>query len=356
MTSWCRRPTEHPGNRGAIVGENSSPGPAAPAAHDHWRATLSLSRRKLMLAALATAMSPLVRSHPAKPGGEQRARPSAQPLAAAGQIMVKGVPVHYEVRGAGKPMIMIHGFVVDSRSLMGCMEPLFAHRSGWRRIYFDMPGMGRTPATETIASSDEMLELILGFIDAVIPGQRFDLVGQSYGGYLARGVLARKAGQIDGMALICPVAIAERAKRDLPARTVVAKDDKWLATLSRSDAEAFTPNFVVQTEPVWKRFRDELLPGIRLANQAALDKIAQRYALSFDVDVLPAPFAKPVLILTGHQDSDVGYRDQWKLLQDYPRGTFAVLDGAGHGLAIEQAGLFEKMAGEWLDRLAQEPA
>jgi len=86
-------------------------------------------------------------------------------------------------------------------------------------------------------------------------------------------------------------------------------------TLSLGDPALVAGNIA---EPVWKRFRDELLPGIRLANQAALDKIAQRYALSFDVDVLPAPFAKPVLILTGHQDSDVGYRDQWKLLQDYP--------------------------------------
>nr|WP_250901684.1 MULTISPECIES: alpha/beta hydrolase [unclassified Dyella] len=312
-----------------------------------------MSRRKLMLAALAASLSPLVRSQPGEAG---RGSPPPKPLARQGQVTVKGVPVHYEVRGEGRPIIMIHGFVVDSHSLMGAMEPVFAHRSGahrsgWRRIYFDMPGMGRTPASDTVTSSDEMLELILAFIDAVIPGERFALVGQSYGGYLARGVLARKADSIDGMALIVPVAVAERAKRDLPPRTVVSKDDKWLATLSRTDAEAFTPNFVVQTEPVWKRFREELLPGIREANQPALEKISQHYGLSFDVDDLKTPFTKPVLIVTGHQDSDVGYRDQWKLLQNYPRGSFAVLDGAGHGLAIEQAGLFEAMAAQWLDRL-----
>jgi hypothetical protein len=39
-----------------------------------------------------------------------------------------------------------------------------------------------------------------------MPGQRFTVVGQSYGGYLARGVLARWVTSIDGMALICPVA------------------------------------------------------------------------------------------------------------------------------------------------------
>jgi pimeloyl-ACP methyl ester carboxylesterase len=309
------------------------------------------NRRTLMLAALAAAMPSLSRSNPARSPQDKGNRSDSNHTAGERQVTVKGVPVHYEIRGSGRPMIMIHGFVVDSRSLMGAMEPVFAHKAGWRRIYFDMPGMGKTPGSDAIASSDDMLDLVLGFIDAVIPGERFALVGQSYGGYLARGVLARKANTIDGMSLICPVAIAERSKRDLPQRTVVTKDDAWLASLSRTDADAFTPNFVVQTESTWRRFRDELLPAIRGADQPFLEKISQRYALSFDVDNFHTPFTNPVLMLTGRQDSDVGYRDQWKLLQNYPRATFAVLDGAGHGLAIEQAGLFGKLTEEWLDRL-----
>jgi pimeloyl-ACP methyl ester carboxylesterase len=304
-----------------------------------------------MLAALAAATPALGRSTPPQPRRNTPGRPSSSHTEEERQVTVNGVPIHCVIRGSGRPMIMIHGFVVDSRSLMGCMEPVFAQEAGWRRIYFDLPGMGKTPAAEAIANSDDVLDLVLKFIDAVIPGERFALVGQSYGGYLARGVLARKADVVDGMCLICPVAVAERSKRDLPQRTTVTKDDAWLASLSPTDADAFTPNFVVQNESTWKRFRDELLPGIRIADQPFLEKIAQHYALSFDVDDLPAPFTRPVLIVTGHQDSDVGYRDQWKLLQNYPRGTFAVLDGAGHALAIEQARLFEKMATEWLDRL-----
>jgi pimeloyl-ACP methyl ester carboxylesterase len=251
---------------------------------------------------------------------------------------------------------MIHGFTLDRTSLIGCMEPAFAGRTGWRRIYFDLPGMGRTPGSDAIAGSDDMLEVVLSFIDAVIPGQRFSVVGQSYGGYLARGVLARRATSIDGMALICPVAIAERAKRDLPQRTVVAKDETLLASLSRADADAFTPNFVVENPSTWQRFRDELLPAIRGGDQPFLEKIARHYALSFDVDALSQPFPGPVLVLTGRQDSDVGYRDQWKMLDNYPRGTFAVLDRAGHGLAIEQRGVLAKLTEEWLDRVAEASA
>jgi pimeloyl-ACP methyl ester carboxylesterase len=132
---------------------------------------------------------------------------------------------------------------------------------------------------------------------------------------------------------------------------VLKKDDALLATLSPADADAFTPNFVVQTASTWRRFRDDLLPAIGMANQAALQRLQQHYALSFNVDDVSKAFARPVLLLTGHQDSDVGYRDQWKLLQNYPRASFAVLDGAGHALFIEQAGLLEKLTDEWLERV-----
>ena len=31
-------------------------------------------------------------------------------------------------------------------------------------------------------------------------------------------------------------------------------------------------------------------------------------------------------MLLGRQDSSVGYKDAWSILDNYPRGTFAVLD------------------------------
>lgn len=311
------------------------------------------TRRRAIAAALAATIGVPGRSGAAGVRAGERGAEGSDEAAEERQVVVKGVPVHYESRGSGRPVVMIHGFTLDRRSLIGCMEPVFSGRAGWRRIYFDLPGMGRTPGSEAIASSDDMLDVVLGFIDAVIPGQRFSLVGQSYGGYLARGVLARRAASVDGMALICPVVVAERGKRELPQRSVVVKDEAFLASLGGADADAFTSNFVVQNRLTWQRFQEELLPGIRRADQAFLEGIAHRYALSFDPDALSRPFARPVLVLTGRQDSDVGFRDQWRMLESYPRVTFAMLDRAGHGLLIEQPGLLTCIAREWLDRVVE---
>ena len=74
---------------------------------------------------------------------------------------------------------------------------------------------------------------------------------------------------------------------------------------------------------------------------------------SFDLEALTKPFEKPTLILTGRQDTHVGYRDGWSILEKYPRATFAVLDRAGHALRVEQVNLFEALVHEWLDRVEE---
>ena len=70
-------------------------------------------------------------------------------------------------------------------------------------------------------------------------------------------------------------------------------------------------------------------------------------------DELPMPFDKPALFLLGRQDADVGYKDAWKLLDNFPRATFAVLDRAGHFVSMEQERLFGHLVTEWLDRVEE---
>jgi pimeloyl-ACP methyl ester carboxylesterase len=269
------------------------------------------------------------------------------------KCIIRDIPIYYETYGSGFPLISIHGYTPDHRLMKGCMEPLFARRSGWQRVYFDLPGMGQTPGSEQIKSTDDMLAVVVDFIDALLPGRPFLLAGESYGGYLTRGVLQREFAQVAGMALICPTIYGEQSQRDLPPRTVLVENAALLASLAPADAEAFSEIAVVQDEDNWERFRAEILPGIRMADDKFLHRLQQQYSYSFDVDVLPRPFSQPVVMFLGRQDHGVGYRDAWRILENYPRATFAVLDRAGHNAHIEQSQLFEAVIGEWLDRVQE---
>ncbi|KUO70583.1 MAG: 2-hydroxy-6-oxo-6-phenylhexa-2,4-dienoate hydrolase [Clostridia bacterium BRH_c25] len=262
--------------------------------------------------------------------------------------------IYYEEYGEGKPVIMLHGYYPDHRLMSGCMEPVFLKREGYRRIYIDLPGMGKTKGEAWIDSSDKMLKVVLGFIDKVIPNERFLIAGESYGGYLARGVMHHMSERVDGLFLLCPSIIEDHSKRDTPPHTAIVIDNELLSTLCKEDAEEFESMAVVQSEEIWERYNKEVYSGVRIANAPFLEKIRnESFSFSFDVDRLKDKYEKPVLFLLGRQDSSVGYKDAWNILDSFPRGTFAVLDRAGHNLQLEQVEVFNTLVDEWIDRVEE---
>jgi pimeloyl-ACP methyl ester carboxylesterase len=271
------------------------------------------------------------------------------------QIEINGLPVYYEIHGTGRPLVCIHGFSPDHHLMTGCMEPVFEQRDGWQRLYLDLPGMGKTPGPDWITCTDDMLDLVLAFIDRMIPGQSFTVAGESYGGYLAQGIVHHRPELVDGMLLICPLSEADQSKRHNPPKTVLVQDHAFLATLTDQQREGFQVVSVVQTPYTWERTDREVNVGLDVFDEAFLNMLSapENYGFTFSVNPLPAPFNKPTLMLLGRQDHMVGYQDTWAILENYPRASLAVLDRAGHNLQIEQPALFNALVNEWLDRVEE---
>ena len=268
------------------------------------------------------------------------------------EVIVKSIPLYYEEFGTGIPVVMLHGWPSDHRHMVATMEPLFQHRNGWRRIYPDLPGMGKTPSASWIAHQDHMLDIVMAFLQKVAPDQRYVVVGSSYGGYLARGLVHEQGAKMDGVFLMVPAVETDETKQHLPPQQVLVQDPLFLTALRPEDGE-FSKMVVVQSAERLRFFRTFIQPAFAIADHAFLERLAKYYSFSFPVDQLTTPFPAPSLILTGRQDSNCGYREAWTLLDNYPRGTFAVLDRAGHGLAVEQKGLFQALAQEWLERVEE---
>ena len=113
---------------------------------------------------------------------------------------------------------------------------------------------------------------------------------------------------------------------------------------------------VVQSRKVVDYIRANFQSASETGDQAFQAKIREHpenYAFSFDVDALPSHFLLQHSSSQGEQDSWVGYRDAWEILDNYPRGTFVVLDRSGHFLGVEQEDLFHTLVGEWLDRVEE---
>jgi pimeloyl-ACP methyl ester carboxylesterase len=100
-------------------------------------------------------------------------------------VRVGQVAVHYVEHGTGRPVLVFHGAGVDHREAEACFERVVDGVAGLRRIYPDLPGMGRTIAPETLRSADDVLDTLLNFADEVTGGTAHLLIGHSAGAYYA---------------------------------------------------------------------------------------------------------------------------------------------------------------------------
>lgn len=252
------------------------------------------------------------------------------------ETLVRDVSVHFVEHGAGRPVLVLHGAAVDHREVEACFEPAFGGVDGHRRIYPDLPGMGRTAATGALAGAEDVLDVLLDFADQVTDGAPYLLVGHSAGGYYAQAMAARRPERVAGLALVCPLL---PGLRDVPEHRVVA-------TSGEIGDDVFRGYFVVHTPEMLERYERFVRPAAALADQAALDRIGERW------DLAPgSTYDGPVLLVAGRLDSTVGYAAAVDLVDEYPRASLAVVDDAGHALPHEQPDLLRALVADWLTRV-----
>ena len=124
--------------------------------------------------------------------------------------------------GCGRSVVILHGGGLDHRHMVDALEPVFASAQGWRRLYVDLPGHGRSPADDGISSQDDVLASLITHCDALLPGEQFAVIGESRGSYLAQGLAFRCPDRLLGMMLVCAGGMSPDSRSHLPEhRTLV---------------------------------------------------------------------------------------------------------------------------------------
>jgi pimeloyl-ACP methyl ester carboxylesterase len=258
--------------------------------------------------------------------------------------------IRHTAFGECTPIVLIHGYTVDHRVLLP-LEPVFAGRPGWRRLYLDLPGHGAGPRLPGPTSATALAEAVFRWIDAEVGDRPFAVVGQSFGGQLARAVTARYGEQVLGSALLVPV-VRWGEDRTLPGETVVERDQELLDRLPDGpDRELFGYVMARLTEPGWELFEQFVLPGRRAYDQSAAAELEADFLLPHWPGHRAPEHRGRHLLVTTRQDGLVGWRDQLALLDHYPRMAATVLDGAGHNPQVECAETVRGLVGGWLDGL-----
>ncbi|WP_277971283.1 epoxide hydrolase family protein [Sphingomonas echinoides] len=118
-------------------------------------------------------------------------------------IDVAGARIHYVDRGAGPPIVLIHGLGAQLRNFSYGVADALADE--YRVILVDRPGSGYSVPTGEQPGVLGQSAIIASLIDTLALDRPPLLVGHSLGGAVALGVATHHPGSVAGLALLAPM-------------------------------------------------------------------------------------------------------------------------------------------------------
>jgi proline iminopeptidase len=285
-----------------------------------------------------------------------RAKPSA-PSGPGTTLNVGGVTIWYEVRnGGGKtPLIIVNGgpgfdhvYLLASEAL----DKLAAHRP---IVLYDQRGTGRSGELkpgQSCTLADQVADLEA--LRAKIGAEHIDLLGHSWGGYLAMAYAARHPEHVAHIVL-CDSAAPKWSDTEymlkylFPEGTERRDQDDFLDAAGDASASNASIKEYLRMLFVSPRKRDEFLAT---ANQLHFNR-AVNEALNADLgrmDMGPtlARLKMPVLVLTGRFDANVAPSTAWRIHKAIAGSRFEVFEQSGHLPFFEEPEAFARSVDRFL--------
>jgi len=249
-------------------------------------------------------------------------------------------------RGAGRPIVLLPWFGLDGGVTELAFEPAFAEPTGWRRIYIDLPGTGRSAAVAP--NSDAVLDAVRGTVDSVVGTAPYLLAGCSYGGYLAAGLARRDPEHVEGLLLVCAGVKIRPADRNLARLVPSTPQPHWLDDVPEPLREHFEHGVGRQSRSVARRVLDAFT--VSAPSDEGYLGVLRSTGYRLSDEHAPAVYRGPATLVAGRRDRIVGYLDTFDALDRYPDASYHALDDAGHYLPIEAPETFAGLVRDWLTR------
>jgi pimeloyl-ACP methyl ester carboxylesterase len=249
------------------------------------------------------------------------------PLAAPSVCVQQSGPLHVSHRkGAGAPLVLIHGFTADSQSwapLEKCLGPDRA------LIRIDLPCHGRSPHRKVKSFADLARMIVDGFDDATRGQDTVHLLGHSLGAALALAIADIRPRRVASLCLVAPAGLGPEIDAAALTGIVHARRAEslapWLRRLTATPA-GITDDYA---RAAMKARSD---PALRAAQADMVDSLFPDGVQAFDLRAALIRLQTPSCMIWGRKDHILPYRQC--LDAD---GEFAIhlLAGAGHIPQIE---------------------
>lgn len=225
--------------------------------------------------------------------------------------------------GEGRPILHLHS------SAGPRVSPAIEQLASRHSIHMPtVPGFNGTPAHGTITSMTELADVMATFIRVVIGGA-CDVIGESFGGWIALWLAVRHPELVEQLVLAAPAGLRTEGTGGLPAdpggrlRMLYARPE-------RAPKETRPPDVLAENQAVRERFTQ----GVTL--DTAL------------LEALPRIKAR-TLVLFGTNDEVVPVETARRLKARIPHSHLSFIYGAAHALEFDQPRRVARLVGAFLE-------
>ena len=236
-------------------------------------------------------------------------------------------------RGAGRRLVLVHGFTQTGRSWDAVADHLVADHEV---VAVDAPGHGGSAAIDA--------DLLDGAVRLGATGGRATYVGYSMGGRLCLHLAVAQPDLVERLVLVSATAGIDDPGERQARRNA---DDALAGTIERDGLEAFLQRWVAQ--PLFAGLPDPDLDDRRRNTVAGL-AASLRLAGTGTQEPLWArlPDLHMSVLLVAGADDPKFVRAAERMAGLLPRPTLEVIAAAGHTVHLEQPAAFLAVLDRWL--------
>lgn len=293
---------------------------------------MTLKLLLLIAALLALAVAVTLLRAPARESAAETAFPPTGDF-----VTVDGIRVHYEIRGQGPDLVLIHGASGNLRDMTFGLADRLA--TDYRVIAFDRPGLGYTDRIDRNGASIGEQAALLSRAATMLGAERPVVMGQSYGGAVALAWAVNHPGALSALVLVA--APSYPWEGGLPTLYKV-NSHPVLGPLAIPFLTAWVPQSYVDRavasvfEPQEEQpgYADHIGAPLTLRRHSLRENALQRASLKAELAALSQGYDRltlPIEIVHGTADETVSLTiHSERMARDLPHANLVALDGIGH--------------------------
>jgi len=239
------------------------------------------------------------------------------------KVGFKGAQIFLRQKGAGDPVVLLHGFTGSSVIWEDYLKTL---SDKFRVVAIDLPGHGNSDCLADIHTMDAMGEAVKAVM-AHLEIEKAVIVGHSMGGYVALNIAMHYPAAIKGLGLFHSTSLADNDEA-LEAREKAIR-------IIKEDHQGFLFNFIPGLFAPENQNRCRPKIAELIAQAKKMDKraiVAAQEGMKLRSSTLDVLINSnyPVMFIAGHKDPRIAFENIWVQMALAAESHALILKNVGH--------------------------